>query len=73
MNKSMKKFLTLFSFAILFALTSTLQAQPPDPGGGQDPPAGVPIDGGLSLLLAAGVGYGAKKYHDMNKKNQEED
>lgn len=25
----------------------------------------IPIDGGLSLLVAAGVGYGAKK---MNKK-----
>ena len=58
MNKSMKKFLTLFSFAILFAFTGFVQAQPPPPGGGQDPPAGVPIDGGLSVLLAAGVAYG---------------
>ncbi|MEP7238526.1 MAG: hypothetical protein ABI685_11695 [Ferruginibacter sp.] len=31
-----------------------------DPGGGPD----VPIDGGLSLLLAAGVGYGVKKYRE---------
>jgi hypothetical protein len=29
-----------------------------DPGGGPD----VPIDGGLSLLLAAGSAYGIKKY-----------
>ncbi|MBP9741128.1 MAG: hypothetical protein KBD28_10605 [Chitinophagaceae bacterium] len=32
----------------------------------------VPIDGGLSLLIAAGVGYGAKKMRDkkmMNKKD----
>ena len=29
----------------------------PDPGG--DP--GVPVDGGLGFLLAAGVGYGANK------------
>ncbi len=34
-------------------------------GGGLPPaPADVPIDGGLSLLLAAGIGYGIKKYRD---------
>ena len=32
------------------------------------PVADVPIDGGLSLLLAAGVGYGVKKYRDQKKK-----
>lgn len=29
----------------------------------------VPIDGGASLLLAAGIGYGAKKIIDSRKKN----
>jgi hypothetical protein len=28
----------------------------------------VPIDGGLSLLVAAGVGYGAKKLKEKRKK-----
>lgn len=28
----------------------------------------VPIDGGLSLLVAAGVGYGAKKLRTKKKK-----
>jgi uncharacterized membrane protein YgcG len=28
----------------------------------------APIDGGLSILLAAGVGLGAKKIYDKNKK-----
>jgi hypothetical protein len=41
-----------------------LQAQPSDP---QDA-AGVPIDGGLSLLLAAGAAYGAKKIRDHRKR-----
>ena len=41
----------------------TLAQGPPDP---QD----IPIDGGLTLLLAAGVGYGIKKYRD-SKKNQD--
>ena len=33
----------------------------------------VPIDGGLSILLAAGVAYGAKKVHDSRKKNTAKD
>lgn len=35
-------------------------ANPPEPG--DDP--GAPIDGGLSLLLAAGAGYGLKRSRD---------
>ena len=31
---------------------------------------GAPIDGGLSLLLVAGVGLGAKKMADRNKKKK---
>ena len=33
---------------------------PPDPND-------VPIDGGLSVLLAAGAAYGVKKYRDYKK------
>lgn len=39
----------------------------PDPGG--EP---APIDGGLSLLVVAGVGYGVKKYRDGRKKLNED-
>ncbi|MBL7719841.1 MAG: hypothetical protein JNL72_13455 [Flavipsychrobacter sp.] len=31
----------------------------------------VPLDGGISLLAAAGVGYGIKKVADKRKKNQQ--
>ena len=45
---------------------------PGDPGGGAGggtgDPDGVPIDGGLSLLLAAGAGYGANKLRKNKKK-----
>ena len=34
---------------------------PEDPS--QNDPADIPIDGGLSLLLAAGAVYGAKRLH----------
>lgn len=30
----------------------------PEEGGAPPPPPGLPIDGGLSLLLASGVAYG---------------
>lgn len=34
-----------------------------------DIPEDTPIDGGLTLLLAAGAAYGVKKYRDNRKKN----
>ena len=37
-----------------------------DPG----PCPDCPIDGGLSLLLAAGVGYGARKYRQGKKRSE---
>ena len=49
--------------AILF-LPSLVHAQP----GFGDDVNDVPIDGGLSLLVAAGVGYGAKKLREKRKK-----
>ncbi len=41
------------------------------PTGGCDPEDPLcPIDGGVSLLIAAGIGLGAKKaYQERNKKN----
>lgn len=36
----------------------------PNPGGNPD----VPIDGGISLLVAAGAAYGIKKARDSRKK-----
>ncbi len=60
-------------FFISFLIIDFAMAQ----GGGfpVDPNAtGVPIDGGLSLLLAAGAAYGAKKVYEFkNRDNQEED
>ena len=36
--------------------------------GDPDSPESVPIDGGLSLLIAAGVGYGVKKAYRAKKR-----
>jgi hypothetical protein len=66
---------TLLMIVLVLALPMISNGQvdpPPGPVGGSNPDANVPIDGGLSLVLAAGVGYGAKKIRDYNKKKREE-
>ena len=50
---------TLFIVLVLL-MPALLHAQGPD-GTPGDPDAAAPIDGGLSLLIAGGVGYGIKK------------
>ena len=46
----------------------------PGGGGGNGPPCWpspcVPIDGGIVLLLAAGLAYGAKKVYDNYNKDK---
>lgn len=46
-------------------------AQAGNPGGSLDEP-NIPIDGGASILAAAGVAYGVKKYRDTRKGSAEE-
>jgi hypothetical protein len=53
--------ISFFFLAFLIFIPSLLLAQPP--GFDQDT-NDVPIDGGLSLLLAAGIGYGIKKKYN---------
>ena len=43
---------------------------PPPPCTDPDDPT-CPIDGGLSLLLAAGAAYGVKKYRSSRKKEED--
>ena len=61
----MKKISTIQILALLAVLflPTLLHAQP----GFGDDVDDVPIDGGLSLLVAAGVGYGAKKLKEKRK------
>lgn len=50
---------------------------PPPPGGGTGPkpgcwppgnPACIPIDGGITILIAAGLAYGGRKTMQLSKK-----
>ncbi len=53
--------LLIFSFAPEFV--DSVFSQPPPPT-----PIAIPIDGGISALIAAGVGYAGKKlYSERNK------
>lgn len=71
----MKKLLRIFSITAMMIVIPVLFSladppEPPAPGGGgtpTGPPVGAPIDGGLSILLALGAGYGARKLYSARK------
>ena len=54
-------FLSAAIFIISIALPFFVMAQ--DPGGDVD----TPLDGGIGLLLAAGIAYGVRKYREGRK------
>ena len=75
----MKKLKLAFILFAIFALPLISLPDPPGPpgsGGGQgngggQTPVGAPIDGGLGILLALGLGYGCKKLYDAHKLKNE--
>lgn len=62
-----KKIAHCMAIALLILQPFTTFAQPNDDEL-NDPDDQAPIDGGISLLIAAGVGYGAKKMYDLKTK-----
>jgi hypothetical protein len=64
MNKYFTILFFLYIFLLLPVFVQTIIAGPPPP----PPPLPIPIDGGLGLLLAAGVAYAAKKLHNNRNK-----
>jgi hypothetical protein len=62
----MKKVIPVLTVLLFFVFTGA-NAQP------GPPPDGIPIDGGLSLFLAAGAVAGAKLLYDARKKSEEGD
>lgn len=61
--------LKLFLLLMISLPSSLVLADPPGENGGtdDDPDNSAPIDGGITLLLATGIGYGAKKLYDLKK------
>lgn len=75
MKRYSRYFLFLFLTSTLFPFK--VYSQQPSPveydafGNAIDqdaPNTNAPIDGGITLLLAAGIGYGVKKYRDNKMK-----
>ena len=68
-----RKLLVLSFFLFCTAAIGICQAPPTPPSGGATPCGGpfgtvCPIDGGISLLIAAGAALGGKKAFDLKKK-----
>ena len=70
MKNSTYKFLASLLAGLILTALAYGQAQDP-PAFGDNVTDLVPLDGGLSILLAAGVTYGLKKMHDSKTRNQE--
>ena len=66
---------------VIFVTTLTANAQPagsPPPGGPSGgapppcwPPPCIPVDGGISFLIAIGAAFGGKKAYNHFKNNEE--
>jgi len=66
--KKYRKIVAIFIVLVmLFTLLPSLNAKAQF--GSQDPDA--PIDGGVSLLIAAGIGYGIKKNKERKNNNKD--
>ncbi len=66
-----KLLFTLLVIVAFIFLPSLSHAQR-GPGGDPDaPPTGIPFDGGLTLILAAGAGYAIKKARDKRLKEKD--
>ena len=72
-----------FLVVLIFLVNLSVFGQEPGPcdpffdpnceSGGGDPYEPVPIDGGASVLIAAGVAYGLKKVYDKRKQDNKAD
>jgi hypothetical protein len=62
----MKRIVFIFTLVVSLGLTK-VWSQPPPP----DDPGDVPIDGGLSFLIAGGVGYGIYRFKKAKNENQD--
>ena len=59
--------LALATAGFWLATSALSHAQSPTTGGPSPQPAAVPLDGGASLVLAAGVGLGWRKLRSLRR------
>jgi len=63
----LKTYITLLIVTGMLMFSSDAYAQGGPPSGGPPDPPDTPIDGGIGILLALGVGYGIKKIKDKKQ------
>ena len=68
MKDYMKQILLTLGFVVMGTITLSGQPNKGNPGGVSP----TPIDGGISLLLAAGAAFGSTKAFDAYKAKREE-
>ena len=66
-NNTIRVALAAAGLWLATGLLTTTQAQAPGTGGPTPQPAAVPLDGGASLLVAAGVGFGLRKLRRLRR------
>ncbi len=60
-----------FIIIIAFSCLPSLSQAQRGPGGDPDATTGIPFDGGLTLVIAAGAGYAIKKARDKRKREKD--
>lgn len=70
MKKAVGIILIIFLITVAPALTvfAAPPPPPPNPGTGDVPIGGMPIGGGLIILVALAVGYGVQKLYNARKR-----
>ncbi len=58
----------LFSLTFILISVTVFAQVAPNSSGAFEPVTDVPVDGGLAILVAGGIGYGIKKLYDKKKK-----
>jgi hypothetical protein len=61
----------MLALLLVFSIAVNAQGDPDDPDDWDNDPEGVPVDGGLSVALAAGVAYGLKRVLKSKKTGEE--
>ena len=72
MNRTIKVLAFSLFFLLFVNISSSFAGVPPPPPGGGGPPCFpppcIPIDGGITFLVVAGIAFGGKKIYDSRKK-----
>jgi hypothetical protein len=68
MARYISRILKLMMCWLFISMSQPLQAQDPGDPSTDDPAAAVPVDGGLSLLLAAGAAYAGRRLYRQGAK-----